>query len=96
MRFYRQFRVAPGKTMHRFFRVVRVFRGLFFVGLQMENGKSASGLIDKSDPQSNADQRRSAQISADFPIQVCGEKPTLFPDCDPGGSLLQRCCCENR
>jgi hypothetical protein len=58
MRFYRQFRVAPWKTIHRFFRVFRVFRGLFFVDSQMENGTIASGLIDKSDPQRNADQRR--------------------------------------
>jgi hypothetical protein len=58
MRFYRQFRVAPGKTIHSFFRVFRVFRGLFFVNSQMENGNIASGLIDKIDPQRNADQRR--------------------------------------
>jgi hypothetical protein len=58
MRFFRQFRVAPGKMMHRFFRVFRVFRGLFFVRSQMENGTIASGLIDKIDPQRNADRRR--------------------------------------
>ena len=41
-----------------FFRVFRVFRGLIFVGSQMENGNSASGLIDKIYPQRNADPHR--------------------------------------
>jgi hypothetical protein len=77
----------PRKRFTIFFRVFRVFRGLFFDS-QIADTNVAPGVIDKNYPQMK-------QISADFPIQVCGAKPAhFFPDHHQDWSSVQKCCRE--